>query len=231
MKSLQWMVGAVCALTLGLATAADTPESWDGLVEIKPKRMDVAFLLPGADFRPYAKVMVDPTQVAFRKDWLEDVNRSKSPSRRIAADDAAEILAAARTNFDDVFHEAFAKAGYVIAPAPGPDVIRISAGVANLAIAAPMPDKGATGRSITLVADAGEATLVLELRDSQTGALLGRVFDRREARHVGGPVSSVSNVGDFRTLFRQWANIAVKGLGELKALSPVPADLKPKDKL
>jgi hypothetical protein len=44
-------------------------------------------------------------------------------------------------------------------------------------------------------------------------------------------VSSVSNVGDFRTLFRQWANIAVKGLGELKALSPVPADLKPKDKL
>lgn len=230
MNATKWMLGILGAVLVGLAISAEAPESWDGLIEVKPKRMDAAFLLPGADFRPYTKVMVDPTQVAFRKDWLEDVNRSSSLSRRITEEDAAEILAAARANFDDVFQEVFAKAGYAIAEAPGPDVLRISTGVANLAINAPLPDRGAM-RSITLVADAGEATLILEVRDSQTGALMGRVFDRREARHAGGRVSSISNESDFRMLFREWANISVKGLGELKAHSPVPEDLKPKDKL
>ena len=41
----------------------------------------------------------------------------------------------------------------------------------------------------------------------------------------------VTNTVEFRNLFRQWASIAVKGVDELKALSPVPADLKPGQKL
>jgi hypothetical protein len=32
-------------------------------------------------------------------------------------------------------------------------------------------------------------------------------------------------------LFKQWAEICVKGITELKAQSPVPLDLKPKQKL
>jgi hypothetical protein len=43
------------------------PDTWDGLVEVKPKRMDAAYLLPGADFRSYTKVMIDPSEVAFRE--------------------------------------------------------------------------------------------------------------------------------------------------------------------
>ena len=47
----------------GVVSAADMPENWDGLVEVKPKRMDAAYLLPGADFRSYTKVMIDPSEV------------------------------------------------------------------------------------------------------------------------------------------------------------------------
>ncbi len=231
MKANKWIFALLAAVVCGAVLAADAPESWDGLIEVEPKRLDAVFLLPGADFRAYTKVMIDPTEVAFRKDWLSDVNQSsRDLSRRIAEADAEKILAAGRANFDDVFHAAFAEAGYPVAEAPGPDVLRISSAVINLSISAPMPDKG-TARSMTLVADAGEAILVLEVRDSQTGALLGRAIDRREARHAGGRVSRVSNESDFRVLFKEWASIAVKGLEELKAHSPVPEDLIPKDKL
>ena len=59
---------------------------------------------------------------------------------------------------------------------------------------------------------------MLEARDSMTGALLGRVFDRRETRQSGRVqwATSVSNRADFSQLFKSWANICVKGMGELK---------------
>jgi hypothetical protein len=74
---------------------------------------------------------------------------------------------------------------------------------------------------------------VIEVRDSPTNALLGRVVDRRETLDSGGMqmANSVSNLSDFRQLFKQWATTTAKGLDELKAHSPVPLDLKPKQKL
>jgi hypothetical protein len=232
MTGRKWLAPFIVVATLGTAAAADLPESWDGLVEVKPKKMDAAYLMPGADFRPYARVMIDPTQVAFRKDWMKSVNEDRRElSRRITQEDADRILAAARSNFDDIFAEAFTKAGYPVVTAPGPDVLRVSTAVLNLYVNA--PDLPSPGRSVSFTTEAGEATLVIEVRDSQTGALMGRVLDRRETRGTAGMQMStnVSNVSEFRALFKQWAGITVQGMEELKAHSPVPADLKPGQKL
>ena len=80
------------------------------------------------------------------------------------------------------------------------------------------------GRTRVYSVEAGEATLVLEARDSTTGALLGRALDRRIAGDdTRGMRNAVSNEADFRLLFRQWANASVKGLNELKTLSPLAA--------
>jgi hypothetical protein len=43
--------------------------------------------------------------------------------------------------------------------------------------------------------------------------------------------SSVTNLSDFKSLFRQWADISIKGFKELREHSPVPEDLKPGQKL
>lgn len=232
MTLLKQLAALGWALTFGTALASDPPESWDGLVEVESKRMDAAFLLPGADFRPYAKVMIDPTEVAFRKDWMRSVNEDRRDlSRRVTEQDAEKILEAARSNFDDLFAEAFTKAGYPVVTTPGPDVLRISTAVLNLYVNA--PDVASSGRSMTFTTEAGEASLVVEARDSTTGALMGRVLDRRETRGTARMQvsTSVSNRAEFRALFKQWAEISVKGLEELKAQSPVPEDLKPGQKL
>lgn len=217
----------------GVASAADMPENWDGLVEVKAKRMDAAYLLPGADFRTYTKVMIDPSEVAFKKNWLRDMN---TPGRgsldsRIDSDDAKKIIDGTQQNFDQVFAETIAKNGYTVVTAPGPDVLRLSPGVINLYINAPAINGPSMTR--TYVMEAGEGTLVLEARDSMTNALLGRVLDRRETSSTGGLQFSnqSGNIMDYRALVRTWAATSAKGLDELKAHSPVPADLKPKQKM
>jgi hypothetical protein len=229
---LKPLVALGMMLAFAYATAGDLPESWDGLVEVKAKRVDQVFVLPGADFRGYSRVMLDPTEVAFRKDWVEDINRSRREvSRHMTEEDAKEILAAARSNFDDIFREAYEKAGFTVVTSPGPDVLRLSTEVIDLYLNA--PDPMTAGRSTTYTANAGEATLVLEARDSATNALLGRVLDRRETTETGTMTMTnrVTNVADFRSLFRNWANVSVKGLSDLKELSPVPDDIRPKQKL
>jgi hypothetical protein len=234
MNRTAWLAAALaaCLVTFGaIAGAEDAPDNWDGLVQIKPRRMDMVYVLPGADFRPYSKVMLDRTEVAFRKDWLKNMNDTRTVSRKIDDGEVAKIKEAASSNFSDVWTKALERAGYQVVTAPGPDVLRLSTTIANLYINA--PDTMEAGRVSTYTAEAGEATLILEVRDSRTNALLGRVVDRRETRSSVAmqPANRVTNQADFRSLFSQWASIAGKGLEELKALSPVPETLTPGQKL
>lgn len=231
MRHFSRLAALVLIAAVGTAVAADMPDSWDGLVEVKPKRMDAAYLLPGADFRQYTKLIIDPTEVAFQKDWQKRINQERRVSDRVDDEQAQKILAAARANFDDVFVDEFTKAGYTIVKEPGPDVLRVSTAVVNLYINA--PDTMSAGRSYSFTTEAGEATLILEVRDSLSGALMGRAVDRRETRSSAGlqMTTSVTNQAEFRALFRQWGSIAAKGLEEMKSHSPVPADLKPGQKL
>ena len=68
---------SACVLaTGGVASATDVPDNWDGLVQIKPKRMDMVYVLPGADFRPYSKVLLDGTEVRMQEQGPDGVSRS-----------------------------------------------------------------------------------------------------------------------------------------------------------
>lgn len=233
----RFMTAGACALILcGFAIPASAKDesggTWDGLVEVKPKRLDAVYLQPGADFRPYTKLMIDPVEVAFRKDWMKNINDSRvGLSGRITQADAEKIAAAAREGFDEVFNEAFTAKGVQIVTEPGPDVLRLRPGVIDLYIAA--PDKMQAGMSRTYTVEAGQATLFLEAVDSTTGSLLGRALDKRATRDSGRAqvANSVTNRADFKALFKQWAEICIKGFEELQAMSPVPQDLKPGQKL
>ena len=84
-------LAAACAALLltsaaAPALAADAPAAWDGLVKVDSKKLDAVYLAPGADFRPYTKVILDPTEVAFQKNYKRDMNRdTMDPSNRITS--------------------------------------------------------------------------------------------------------------------------------------------------
>jgi hypothetical protein len=225
------MIGCATAATAAEPAPATAAEpAWDSLVEVNSRRMGNAALLPGADFRPYDSVMLDKPEVSFRNNWLRDVNRNTRGAARVSQSDADRILEATATNTTDIFTAEFERAGFKIATAPGPNVLRVRTGVVDLFVNA--PDVPTAGRSRTFTTNAGEATLVMEARDSMTNALLGRVIDRRETRGQGGMIgmqqsNRVTNTSEFRALARRWAQISATKLNDLKAASPVPDPLTP----
>ena len=210
------------AAPVAWAAPAAAPASWDGLTKVDSKRLDAVYLLPGADFRGYTKVMMDPTEVAFRKNWVRDYNAdAMGLEDRISDSDAQKILAKAGAGFEEVFRKALTDAGYQVVTEPGADVLRLRTGVANLYLSA--PDLKTAERSRTYSRDAGSATVIVEARDSQSGALLGRAVDSRTAGDSGPYIrNSVTNRSDFEQVFQKWAKISVDGLAELKAMSPIP---------
>ena len=227
----RWSRIVALSAFFGLAGLAcgQTPDSPDGLVKITARRMELAWLRPGADFRPYTKVIIDPTQVAFRPDWRKDYNLNAGVGNRVSQEQADKIMAAAQTNFDEVFRDAFRKAGYEVVTAPGPDVLRVISGILDLDVNAPL---GQNTVGTTWIISAGQAALIVEVRDSATNALLGRVADRRATQDLGRQIASTATtVYDFRLLFSLWAGICTKALGELKSASPIPKDLKPNQRL
>ena len=171
-------------------------------------------------------------EVAFEKNWARDYNRDAvTLSQRLDQQDIDRITQGARDAFTKVFTEEYRKAGLELVTEPGPDVLRLRPGVVNLYVSA--PDTMTSGRSRTYTMESGHATLFLEARDSTSGALLGRGLDSRATRNTGRVQisNSVTNLADFEALFRQWADISIKGFEELREHSPVPEDLKPGQKL
>jgi hypothetical protein len=201
--------------------AAEPATTWDDLKLVKSSRSARLYLLPGASFQPYNKVMLDKTEVAFHKNWVRDYNRSSGTvSRRIGDDDVNRVIKEVSSNFGNIFAEEYQKAGYQVVQAPGPDVLRVRTGVIDLTVSA--PDIRSSGRTYSASWEAGQATLVVEARDSQSGALLGRALDRRVAGDTQPYLrNSVTNKADFKILFRKWAKASIEGLNRLKGGSPV----------
>ena len=200
---------------------AKPPDTWDGLMLVKSKKFDLVYLQAGADFRGYTKVMIDPTEVAFQKNWQRDYNRtSRSLSGRVSDREVQDALTKGVKAATEIFTDAWTKGGYAVVDAPGPDVLRVKTGVLNISLTA--PDTQTAGISHTFSEEAGQATLVVEARDSMTGALLGRAIDQKI---VGDSMvawrTSSSNRSDFRYQVEQWASAGVRGMSELKALSPI----------
>jgi hypothetical protein len=191
------------------------------LVQVKSKRLDLVYLQPGADFRAYTKVMIEPTDVAFHKNWQRDYNRStRALSTRVSDSEVERTIGEAMRSADRIFADAWSKGGYQVVNAPGPDVMRVKTGVVNIWVNA--PDRPSAGRTYNFAGEAGQATFFVEARDSITGALLGRAVDHRiVGDNLAAWRTSVSNRGDFRDQVQQWASLSVRGVGELKALSPI----------
>ena len=193
------------------ASVADLDETmrYDGLERIKVKDVDLAYARPGATLSGYKHVMLEPVNVAFRKDWKPTMTGSQLP---IGAREQERI----RTGIAKIVAEEFtkelqAKDGYDVVSETGPDVLRVRANIVNLYVTAP---DTSVGRSRTYTVSAGEMTIFMELHDSETGELLARFVDRRQARDTGRMFlsNSTTNAWEARDIASSWARILRKGL-------------------
>jgi len=72
------------------------PDS-QGLVKVRSSKFDDVFVRPGANFRGYTRIMIDPAQAALAENWLRNMNTPPlAILRRTTAQDAAQIVDQAR---------------------------------------------------------------------------------------------------------------------------------------
>jgi Protein of unknown function (DUF3313) len=208
---------AAALLLSASAVAKAPPDNWDGLVRVNAKRIDLLYLRPQADIRGYNRILLDPPEVAYDKNWRRDYDRSTTGHLvrlsdrdiRAAIDDGKQMLT-------ESFREAFQKAGYKVAPSPDSDVLRLSISLLNVRLVAPEARSGVAMH--TFSSETGSATLVVEARDSLSGQLLGRAVDQEVIDDWFVALrNDVTNRADFGQQFEEWARISAKGLKELQA--------------
>jgi hypothetical protein len=216
---------ALCAVTTLAAVAVP---SWsanppgDGLVPVRSWNLDELYLRPSVDLASYRSVTIDPVQVSFRPDWNRDFVDPHASVRRLSQDDVAKIRDDTAAAFQSALAEAFKARGYSIAAGPGPGVLHLSPTLTNVYVNA-TEDLYTGGTTKSFSKDAGEATLLLDVRDGASGALLAHVVDRRTAQQTKGTQRSdlirspqvVSNFW-FEDLFRKWSVVCVKELESAK---------------
>ena len=63
---LAGMLLVASAPLLAQSQAAD--DNWEGLVRVRSEKIEFVYLAPGADFRPYTKVLLEPSEMATKED-------------------------------------------------------------------------------------------------------------------------------------------------------------------
>jgi hypothetical protein len=221
------IVAAALALFAVASPAQDTMPAWQGLIDVKTGKFDLTFVAPGADFRPYQSLLIEPVQVTFHKDWLPNNNSRFTKGRPITEEDAADIAEIMRSNFTEVFTESVTREGFVVTDRPVPGTLRMAIALVNLYINAPesLIEHGSMESKVSAV---GQATLVIEMRDAHTGALLRRIMDNRETRQPTAAQMATrgTNIADFRALFKAWSNESMKDIRMLQRASPLSTTIQ-----
>jgi hypothetical protein len=200
----------------------------DGPHRVRSIGIDAVFLKPGARFSGYEAVMIDPVTVSY-------ASEPRPPT--LMLNPRAGNFALSEDSMDrlkQIFRETFARefahsAAFAVVDEPGPKVLRLSGHIVKLVWDAPPVRAG----RIDFVLDAGEMTLILGVRDAQTGEALARVADRRLIRPgtaaAGGSFESnpVNNWGGVRQVYAAWARYLRADLDDLWRLDEVPAPPEP----
>jgi hypothetical protein len=186
----------------------------DGLVRIQSKQVDTVYAAPGLTLAPYHRVMLDSVDLAFKLDW-----EKRHPE--VSESDISRIRSQGAAVFYEIFSAALSmNGGYPLTTQPGPDVLRVTASITELDVAA---TPGSVGTQRMYVVSPSDLTLLMELRDSRSGALLVRAIDREKGRSFGNlqVADSVANSAEARRALEMWAGLLRGALDSARA-APKP---------
>ncbi|EAW30312.1 putative lipoprotein [marine gamma proteobacterium HTCC2143] len=209
-SNIAWLVLIACSLPLSVNAEQDKPPetSYDGLVMVKQSKSSVVYSKADADFSEYDKILLLPSEVAFKKNWRRDYNRSQiSTVDRVRESDVTRIKSRVAKLFDETFSDELSSIeGFTLVTEPVPNALILRPSVLDLDVNA--PDINSMNRSRVYTRTAGQGTLLLEVYDAVSGEILARVVDVRQTRDNGfhSWASKPRNNADAKALVRKWAS-------------------------
>jgi len=227
MKTIRLTVGralvlAIAALSVActatpptIQTGPDAEVSFDGLHKVDNSQADLAWARPDFDISGYTRIML----VGEGVEYAPAKNRGRTTIER-SRSGPYFIDEGTRTRFETLVSETFLDEmkkieHFTLVNEAGPDVMMVRGALLDVVSYVPQDPMNMAGRSNIYLSTVGEATLVLELRDSETGAILARSIDRRAAEPIGGTFvdsNRVTNAAEVRRLVRFWGRRLREGL-------------------
>ena len=208
-----------CAGEPTIQSGPDAETSFDGLVKIDNSRFANAWADPDVNFESYDKILIGNAEFEFRavkeRSNMSTTGRSKQREFWISDENKHKLV----DTVTAIFLEELQNSRYfTIVEEAGPDVLIIVGGLHDIVSRVP-PDT--VGRSEVFLTSVGEATLVLEARDSLSGETIYRATDRSSIEPGGGGVNnpirsnSVTTWAELRRWARRWAARLVEGLDSI----------------
>lgn len=217
MKNLVAVAAAV--IIAGCATQEPTVQTgpnaettFDGLVRIDNARFAAAWIDPEIDIRQYNKIIPGAAEFEFRaaqkvsastarhtnkrEFWISDANKQR----------LTELVS-------DVFTEELQRSEhFTLVEEPGPDTLIIHGALHDIVSKVPPQD---VGRSEVWLRSLGEATLIIELRDSLSNEVIYRAVERRAIENAGQQMTRANTAtswAEVRRWARRWAVRLREGL-------------------
>ncbi len=227
-RKMNMRVATIVVLAIALAGCAsqaptlDTSEgaemSFDGLYPVQKPRADQAWARPDVDLTQYSKIMLQSTGIEYRpggESGRTYMSRTHADHFEVTDRQKAWLLEIV----NEKFREELGKSEhFALVTEPGPDVLLIRGKLLDVVSFAP-PQESLGARESVYLSRIGEATLVVELRDSITEAILARAVDRRAAESAFELRESnrVTNAQEVRRLAAAWARLLRDRLDEYGA--------------
>ena len=188
-----------------LDTGPNAEVTFDGLHRVNNSAADQAWAIPGLDLSGYTKIMFQGAGIEYRPGG----ESGRSYSAR-SGSGPFEVTDEQKARFQKVVGETLVdelgkSTRFTLVNESGPDVLLIRGALLDVVSYVP-PEP--VGRSEIYLAEIGAATLVLEIRDSITEAILVRAID---SDSIGDDFTMknsnrVSNTADVKRLVRKWTS-------------------------
>jgi len=206
-----------CSSTPTFQTGDDAEITHDGLTRMDRTIMDAVWARTDIDLTGINKIMFLGAGVEYRTNSGPYSGRAGTGSVRSSSNRSEfQLDADTRALFEEEITGAFLEEFqtselFKVVEEPGPDVLLIRAGLLDVVSRVP-PDS--VGRSRIFLDSVGEATLVLEVRDSVGLTILARAVDRRAMSNQSMAIESSRprNRAEVRRLGRRWGQLLRDGL-------------------
>ena len=219
--SLAALALAGCSSNPTFQAGEDAEVTYDGLTRMEGTVMDVVWARTDIDLTAYRKVMFERIGIEYR-----DVGNAPFSGRRGSTGTSAsrrnvsefnlapETKAVFEEEITAAFREEMARSEvFEIVEEEGPEVLLIRGGLHDVVSRVP-PE--IAGRSRIFIDRVGEATLILEIRNSQSNAIYARAIDRRAAQSsMMRESNQVTNRAEVRRLGRRWGRLLRDGMDQL----------------
>ena len=197
-------------------SAGEEEMTHDGLYPVTGTLVKMAWARKDIDLTGYNKILIQRAGIQYRPVKATTAQRmGVSSSSEFPLDEKQK--ARLRKEVERAFQEEIQKGeNYAIVTAPGPDVLIVRGALLDVVSFVP-PER--PGRNDVYLDRVGAATLVIELVDSESEAVLARIVDRRaaEQRGVTFKSTSVTNATEVRRLARFWAKLLRESLDNLSS--------------